>query len=332
MKRPIMIVASICALIALAVPGAMAQAAKVPSGSLVLYTGNGTEITDPLLAAFKLAYPGIKVEIIKGGSGDLLARIKAEKGNPGGDILWGGEPLMYDTEAALFQPWASPSDKAMIRQDPKNIWHLWSFMAQSIFVNTDLIKNPADWPKSIKELADPKWQKYGKIALADPNKSGTGATLVDGFYSLYGWDFVRNLLKNCEVSPGSDAMFSAVKDGADPIGFMNEDLGAKWEQMGLPVKMIFPTDGITNTLDASGIIAGAKNLDNARVFIDWLGSKESHQILRTQVLRRSCRTDVTPPPGLIDLSQYKLVTMANLTRDQIRSNFNDQLDKARANN
>ncbi len=124
-------------------------------------------------------------------------------------------------------------------------------------------------------------------------------------------------------------MFAAVKDGANPIGFMNEDLGAKWESMGLPVKMIFPADGITNTLDALAIIAGAKNLDNAKLFIDYIGSKEAHQILRDPILRRSCRTDMTPPPGLIDLGKYKLVQMQPRTRDDISANFNARLEKAR---
>jgi iron(III) transport system substrate-binding protein len=330
MKRSMLVAFAIVLCLAVATPVAFAQSAKTLSGRLVLYTGNGTEITDPLLAGFKKAYPAIQVEIVKAGSGELLARIRAEKDNPGGDILWGGEPLIFETDAALFEPWDSPSDKAMIRQDPKKIWHLWSFMAQAILVNTNLLKNPADWPKTIKELADPKWRKYGKIALADPNKSGTGATLVNGFASIYDWDFVEKLLRNCEISPGSDAMFAAVRDGADPIGFMNEDLGAKWEQMGLPVKMIFPADGITNTLDASAIIAGAKDRDNARAFIDWLGSKESHLILRDPILRRSCRTDMAPPPGLIDLSKYKIAAMANRTREEIETNFNDRLEKARA--
>ena len=301
------------------------------AGKVVLYTGNGTEITDPLLAGFHNHYPDIQVEIVKAGSGELLARIKAEKGNPGGDVLWGGEPLIFDSNADLFQSYRSPTDAAMIRQDPNNRWHLWSFMPQAILVNTNLMKNPADWPKTIRELADPKWKKFGKIALADPNKSGTGATLVIGFASLYDWDFVQKLLDNCEISPGSDAMFAAVKDAANPIGFMNEDLGAKWEQMGLPVKMIFPADGITNTLDALAIIAGAKNLDNAKLFVDYIGSKEAHQILRDPILRRSCRTDMTPPPGLVDLSKFTLVKMQARTRDDISSNFNDRLDKARGN-
>lgn len=330
MKRFVLAAMAVCLALAFSAPAVSAQGSKTPAGKVVIYTGNGPEINDPLFAGFKKAYPNITVEVVKAGSGELLARIKAEKDNPGGDILWGGEPLLYEANAALFEGYDSPADKAMLRQDPKHIWHLWGFMPQAILVNTNLLKNPADWPKTIKELADPKWQKVGKIALADPNKSGTGATLVNGFASLYDWDFVEKLLKNCEISPGSDAMFAAVKDGAVPLGFINEDLGAKWEQLNLPVKMIFPADGITNTLDSLAVIAGAKNKDAAHAFVDWVGSKEAHNILRDPILRRSCRTDVAPPPGLIDLTKYKLVTMAARTRDEISANFNQRLEKARS--
>ncbi len=329
MKRIHVTALVVCLALAVIVPFAAAQTGKAVSGRVVLYTGNGTEITDPLLAGFKKAYPNIQVEIVKAGSGELLARIKAEKGNPGGDILWGGEPLLFESNAEYFEAYDSPADKAMIRQDSKKIWHLWSFMPQAIMVNTNLIKNQADWPKTIKELADPKWKKVGKIALADPNKSGTGATLVNGFASIYDWDFVEQLLKNCEISPGSDAMFAAVKDGAVPLGFINEDLGAKWEQLNLPIKMIFPADGITNTLDALAIIAGAKNKDAAHAFVDWVGSKDAHEILRNPILRRSCRTDVAPPLGLIDLSKYKIAVMQSRTRDEISKNFNLRLEAAR---
>lgn len=302
---------------------------KKASGKLVIYTGSGSEITDPILEGFKKEYPGIDVEIVKAGSGELLARIKAEKGNAGGDILLGGEPYMFDTNADLFQAYESATDKDMIKSDPNHVWHVYSFMPQAILVNTNLLKDPSQYPKTLKELADPKYKEMGKIAIADPNKSGTGATIINGMVSLYDWDYVTDVLKNSEVMPGSDPMFNAVKDGTYPIGFMNEDLGLKWEQMGLPVKMIFPEDGVTNTFDALAIIAGAKNMDNAKIFVDYFGSKANHEILRDPILRRSTRKDIKPSEGMADLSTFNIIKVKNMSRDEINKGFNEALDKAR---
>ena len=297
---------------------------------LVIYTGSGPEITDPLFAKFKEEYPGIDIELVKAGSGELLSRIRAEKGNPGGDVLFGGEPLLFEVNKELFEPYACREDSNMVRQDKNNLWHIYSFMPQAILVNTRILKSERDWPKTLKELADPKWRQKGKIALADPNKSGTGATIFCGMASLYGWPYVENVLKNAEVLPGSDAMFDAVKDGSNPLGFINEDLGLKWEKMNLPVKMIFPQDGITNTFDASAIIAGAKNRTNAQRFIDFMASKDAHLILKNPILRRSTRKDVTPAAGMIDLRKFKLIANKPLSRDEISKNFNELLEKVRA--
>lgn len=301
---------------------------KELSGKVVIYTGAGPEITDPLFEGFKKQYPNIKPEVVKSGSGELLARITAEKDNAGGDVLLGGEPYSFDIQKAMFEPYESPTDKEMIRQDPNHIWHVWTFMPQAILVNTKLLKDPNEWPKSIKDLADPKW-KAQKIAFADPGKSGTGAGILNGIVSMYDWDFVQQMLKNVEVSPGSDAMFAAVKDGAVPIGFINEDLGAKWEQTNLPVKMIFPSDGVTNVLDSLAIIKGAKDMDNAKAFVDYMGSKEAHQILKDQILRRSTRKDTAPPAGMQDLGKLKMIENKQLSRDELSKNFVDRLEKAR---
>ena len=310
--------------------GSPAGTAAAPdlSGKLVIYTGSGTEITDPLLAGFKKQYPDVKIEIVKAGSGELLARIAAEQSNPGGDVLLGGQPYSFESNKDRFEPYESPNDKEMIREDSNHIWHVWSFMPQAIMVNTKLLKDESAWPKSIKDLADPKWQG-GKIALADPGKSGTGAAIVNGIVTLYDWDFMTQLLKNVEVLSGSDAMFAAVKDGSVPVGFINEDLGAKWEQTGLPVKMIYPSDGVTNVMDSLAIIKGAKNMDNAKAFVDYMGSKEAQEILRDDVLRRSTRKDVTPPEGLSDLSQFNMVDAKMMSSDEIGNNFNERLEQAR---
>lgn len=78
------------------------------------------------------------------------------------------------------------------------------------------------------------------------------------------------MLDNCEVLSGSDPMFDAVKDGTYPIGFVNEDLGLKWLEAGLPIELIYPEDGVINTVDCLSIIKGAKNMDNAKLFIGLL--------------------------------------------------------------
>ena len=53
------------------------ETAASPSGKVVIYTGSGPEITEPIYALWKEKYPDIDIEEVKGGTGELLARISA---------------------------------------------------------------------------------------------------------------------------------------------------------------------------------------------------------------------------------------------------------------
>ncbi|WP_313151912.1 ABC transporter substrate-binding protein [Lacrimispora sp.] len=304
------------------------EPAADPSGKVVIYTGSGPEITEPIYALWKEKYPDIEIEEVKSGTGELLARISAEKDNPGGDVLWGGDTFLYLSNPDLFEAYDSKEDAEMITRDPDHKWHSYVIMPQTILVNTKLIKSEADYPKTLKELTDPKWKK-AKIALADPSKSGTGLSLVKGMASLYDWDYMQQLLINTEVYPSSDAMFAAVKDATNPVGFINEDLGYKWEMSGEPVKIIYPEDGVTYNVEATGIIKGAKNMDNAKLFLDFILSRDVHKVLQDVVKRRSARTDMAPPEGLGDLSSYKLIESKFNSKDEVLDNFTKALDAAR---
>lgn len=105
-----------------------------------------------------------------------MARIQAEVENPGGDILLGGEPYLFEANADVFEPYVSETDQDMILSHPEGLWHPWSVMLTPIAVNTDRLPDEADWPKNLGDLADPKYAA-DKIAFCDPGKSGTGATL-----------------------------------------------------------------------------------------------------------------------------------------------------------
>ena len=306
------------------------EESSAASGDLVIYTGCGPEITDPILELFSETYPDINVEIIKAGSGELVARIRAEVENPGGDILLGGEPYLFEANADVFEAYVSETDQDMIMSHPEGLWHPWSVMLTPIAVNKDRLPDEADWPKNLSELADPKYAA-DKIAFCDPGKSGTGATIANNIASLYGWEYITEMLDNCEVLSGSDPMFDAVKDGTYPIGFVNEDLGLKWLEAGLPIELIYPEDGVINTVDCLSIIKGAKNMDNAKLFIDFFGSPENHAVLVDPILRRSTRVDAPHAQGLTPTTEYNLVDADKISRDDITDQYNAAYEQSRAN-
>ena len=241
-----------------------------------------------------------------------------------------GEPYLFEANADVFEPYVSETDQDMILSHPEGLWHPWSVMLTPIAVNTDRLPDEADWPKNLGDLADPKYAA-DKIAFCDPGKSGTGATIANNIASLYGWEYITEMLDNCEVLSGSDPMFDAVKDGTYPIGFVNEDLGLKWLEAGLPIELIYPEDGVINTVDCLSIIKGAKNMDNAKLFIDFFGSPENHAVLVDPILRRSTRTDAPLAEGLTPTTEYNLVDADKISRDDITAQYNTAYEQSRAN-
>lgn len=324
MKKQCLAVLAVLALTANLFAGgkqeAPASESKGPEGVVHLYSPHGPEITEPILDLFKQTYPEVEIQIVSGGTGELLSRLEAEKGNPAADVMWGGDTVSFESYAHLFASYESPEDKAMMKSDPAHKWHPFAVLCQPILVNTDLLA-PSEYPRTAGEMTDPKW-KAAKIALADPNKSGTGYTIVSGLVNSYGWDFIENLLDNCVVTPGSDAMFKAVKDGEVAVGWINEDLGAKWEKEGLPVKMIYAEDAVTVQMDAVALVKDGPSADLGKLLVDFICSAESHKIAVEQISRRSARKDVAPPSVLPALGELNLFT-ANEPRQVVNAKFED---------
>ena len=302
---------------ALCVSAILATTATAIAGDITIYSAHGDDVYGPLVAAFETANPSINVEVIVGDTGALFQRVKAEAANPAADIQWGGAIQSYETFSDLYQPYASPNADALRVSDPNGIWFPFSMFAQPLMVNTDLVAE-ADYPTTVAEVLDDRWASIGGVVLADPNYSGTGHSIVSGLASGLGWEFMTSVIKSVRVTQGSTPMFEAVRDGEAALGWINEDLGAKWEAAGLPVKMIYATDGVTIQVDGLAIIKGASNVADARVFVDFIIGQEGQTIATQIVNRRSIRTDVAPPAGLPALGDLNLFP-AEEPRDVVKA-------------
>jgi iron(III) transport system substrate-binding protein len=95
---------------------------------------------------------------------------------------------------------------------------------------------------------------------------------------VYKWDFIEKLLPYCKITPGSDPVFAAVKDGECPIGWVNE---------GAPVALIYPKDVVTIQMDAFGLVNNGPNPAAVKSLMEFLGTKEAHTIAATIIKRRS---------------------------------------------
>ena len=320
MKRLLVIAAALFIMVSV-----VGTAAAQPSGKIVVYSASGPEITDPILELFSERYPNIEVIKVHAGTPELFSRLRAEANNPAADVMFGGDPPDLRSGGGSFAAFDHPEKENFQTYDPYNIWQPFTIFVQPLMVNTKLVA-PEYYPATVQDvLANAQYFKdLGGIALAAPNTSSTGWTIVSGVATAHGWDFIADLVPYLSVTNGSDAMFSAVRDGELPIGWINEDLGVQWEQAGADVKLIYPTDVSTIQMDAYGLVKNGPNPEAAKVFVEFLGTKEVHEIASEIVKRRSVRVDVAPPGDLPPLEGLNLF-YASEPRDVVTDRFNQLL-------
>ena len=304
--------------------------AAAKTDKLVVYCPHPLAFINPLVSEFE-KQSGIKVEVVAAGSGELLKRVESEKANPLGDIFWGGSLGTMKPKANLFENYTSVNEDK-IQPAFKNVegpLTRFTDIPSVIMVNTNLIGDIK--VEGYEDLLNPKLK--GKIAFCDPAKSSSSYEhLINMLYAMgngdpeKGWDYVKALCANLDgkLLSGSSAVYKGVADGEYAVGCTFEEGGAKYVADGAPVKLVYMKEGVISKPDGVYIIKNAKNMENAKKFIDFITSKEAQTIIVQQLHRRSIRTDVEPPKGLIEKAQIKII---NDDEKVVVANKNQWLDK-----
>jgi iron(III) transport system substrate-binding protein len=169
-------------------------------GQINVYTSLSSTVTKPLEAAWKSAYPDVKLNLYRASSEDVTARVLAEvsAGTSGADVIEtnGTNMLIFQHMKNVLVPYKQSPLRAKI---PKE-YRFDTFTADRLekFVvawNTNAVSNP---PRSFPDLANPKWK--GKLAL-EP-------TDVDWFAQLY--TYFTKTRKPHMTKAAADRMFKAI--------------------------------------------------------------------------------------------------------------------------
>lgn len=307
--------------------GALAE----PSGTLVVYSPHDA---DPLNAGVNLfmdAYPGIKVEVVAAGTGELLQRVKAESQSPLADVLWGGGADSLAAFKDYFDTYVCANDDVIqdAYKDKDDKWIGESPLPMVIFYNRELVPDDVA-PKSWDDLCDPRWK--GQIAFASPAKSGSAFTQLCTMIFAHGgpegggWDFVQAFYDNLDgkVQDSSGNCHKLVASGEYAIGVTIEKSAVLYEG-NEGVAYIYPA-GNSAVPDGVALILGAPNPDNAKLFIDFVTGLECQTEQSENWKRRPVRSDMStgslPALSELDLCDYNFDWAAN-NKEQIIEQWQD---------
>jgi len=295
------------------------------TGKLVIWSATSAEMTDDLVAAFKALYPGIDVQYITAGSGELLTRLSAEQPNPSGDILLGIAQEAFEGNYDLFTPYTVANDEIpplLKDTNPAPRYYGMSMPIQAFIVNTDLLK-PWEYPQCWKDLALDIYA--GKIIMANPSMSGSAYSQVYQMNELYGFDFLKEVVPNVTFVSSSSLVPESVARGEYAIGVTGDYNGAEKIAEGAPVIVTYPCEGTGARFDASGIIAGSANLHNAQLFMDWIVTKDALTIVYEAQSRRTVNPDVPTPEGLPPLGEVRLIPYDSIRAAEVREDLTLQV-------
>ena len=210
---------------------------------------------------------GIKVNFLRFSTGEALARLTAEKGNPQVDIMMGGPADMYAAASKegifeAYRPAGSDAIDASMR-DPNNYWTGIGVIPLCFLTNTKFLKkNNMEPPKKWSDLLDPRYKK--NLQMADARTSGTATERIFSLVKIMGEDeafkFQKQLNGTIQMytkSGAGGAMPIATGQCASGIFYIVDALDI--QQQGYPVVISYPEDGVSYGIEATGVIKGGKN-------------------------------------------------------------------------
>lgn len=256
------------------------------SAKLTLYTSAVQTDADGLKAAFNKKYPNVAMTIYRDGTEKVIAKLHAEqdaKSIQADVLLIADAPTMETLKAGSFlqtykSPFASAFDKQFV--DAEGYYTGTKIINSGLAINTTAnLAKPAMW----KDLLKPDYK--GKLVSPSPQYSGAAALNYAVFLNntAYGADFIKGLRANSMtiVQANGDAL-NKIISGEAPVGIVTDNGVRAAKAKGSPVEMIYPTDGAIPVTEPVGIVAGTKNLDAAKAFVDFVLSPDGQALIVTQ--------------------------------------------------
>jgi iron(III) transport system substrate-binding protein len=248
----------------------------------------------------------------------LANRLLAEKARPQADVFWSNEPVrtLVLKSRDVLAPYKSPSADGIpaALRDPEGYWTGFSARMRVIAYNTKLVK-PDEAPKSVFDLADPKWR--GQVAIADP-RFGSTSFHVAALYAIAGGekmdDFFRRLKGNgVRVVDGNSVVRDLVVRGEVKVGLTDTDDVNVALENGQPIAMVLPDKeglGVPVMPNMVSLVANAPHPDEGRRLIDYLLSSDvERQLAQSEAVQIPLHTGVAGPKNIPPIDTFKPMTL-----------------------
>jgi ABC-type Fe3+ transport system substrate-binding protein len=270
---------------------------------------------DPVMreigAKFKARF-GITLEHLAGGSGKLADRLGTERraGIYSVDVFLGGvqtvanvlyaEKMLDPLKPSLLLPEVIDAKRWkkgkpwFIDPEERYVLRAYNTITGLLHINTDHVK-PGELSKAA-DLLQTKWR--GKISTEDPTIAGSGSNTAARIYLQMGEGFAKKLYVGQKVIITRERrqLTDWLARGTHPIslGAQSSDV-EKMTTEGFPLKEIYGFPDLPPALTGAPwlltLMNKAPHPNAARVFVNWIVSKEGLEIYSRAESRAMLRTD-----------------------------------------
>lgn len=297
----------------------LASTSAAYAESLTLYCSADEAWCQQIKTTFE-AETGITVDMTRKSSGETYAQVRAEAGNPKGDVWWGGtgDPHLQAAEEGLTEEYMSPMREQL---QPWAIKQAEASGNRTIGVysgalgfgyNKDLLaSNKLPEPKCWADLTKPEFK--GHIQIANPNSSGTAyttlATMVQLFGEDKGFDYMKALHANVnQYTKSGSAPIKAAGLGETTVGIVFMHDAVAQTVAGFPIVTVAPCEGTGYEIGSMSLIKGARNADAAKKFYDWALTPEMQsRAAEVNSFQLPSNKSATQSDKAPDLSSLKLI-------------------------
>ncbi len=304
----------------LAAVSLLAHGGAFAQGSLNMYCSSpSTAWCQGMANGFERA-TGVKVAVAQKATGEMLAQVKAEKANPKGDIWWAGagDSYLQAAEENLLETYQSPNLREL-HDWARRISEISRFQVSGVYggilalgYNTELQdKKKLPVPRCWKDLTAPAYRN--EVMLGNPNSSGTAYLMLASLVQIFGEDEAFRYMKALNANVSSYARsgigpMTAVKRGEIYLGSTVLHGVITEIAAGFPVKAVLPCEGVGYEIGSMAIIKGARNLDNAKKFVDWALTVDAQKIgLEVKEYAIPTNKSVPLPSVVPNLADIKLI-------------------------
>ena len=306
---------------------------------LVLYSPHGRDLLELMERTYESERPEIDVRWLDMGSQEVYDRIRSEAVNPQADVWFGGPDTIFarGAEEGLLEPFEPRWAEALrpTSRHPGQLYH-GLYEAVPILVFNSEALSPDEAPQDWEDLLDERFED--RIVIRDPLASGTMRT-------AFGMVISQSVAETGDTAAGFEWLAALDRQTKEYVVnpallfeklIRQEGLVSIWEltdllflqQRGAPLDYNFPTSGTPIINDSIGLVKGSPHQQEAKDFIDWVGSRQALLLAAQEAFRLPARVDL-PHDELPDWAREALdeIVPAKVDWELIAAEGNQWMDR-----